>query len=97
MAGTARRHVSLPLFVMAGLVPRLSMDAVGGKVAAEAPRPFLRTLCVWMAGTGPRLSGSFLWTGCMALILLVSKHLPVIWTRTEVTPCATTIAYCTGF
>src|SRR5690606_39111694 len=23
------------------------------------------------------------WTGCMALILLVSKHLPVIWTREE--------------
>lgn len=34
-----------------------------------------------MVGLDPRLSGLNFWTLCMALILLVSKHLPVFWTR----------------
>src|SRR5450432_3782485 len=70
--------------VIAGRVPATHCaDPTGGTMGGRA--------------SVPRLSGSFGWTRRMALILLGFKHLPVIWTRAETTPCATTIASCTGF
>ena len=37
-----------------------------------------------MLGLDPLLSGLFLWTWCMALILLVSKRLATFWTRERI-------------
>src|SRR3954447_2540550 len=38
----------------------------------------------------------FLWTRCMALILLCSKRLATFWTGKRIKPCCIRIAYFTG-
>jgi len=56
----------------------LKPDYVAGDVAYGTAE-----MLGWLVDRGidPLLSGLVLWTGCTALILLVSKRLATIWTR----------------